>query len=54
MEAAASPEAMHLAHDIELVFAESTSGYLTPDDLRADLLEIAQRAKPSAKAAISA
>jgi hypothetical protein len=54
MEATASPEAILFARDVELVFAESTSGYLTPDELRADLLEIAQRAQPSPETAIRA
>lgn len=54
MEATASPEAILLARDVELVFAESTSGHLTADELRADLLEIARRAEPSTEAAISA
>jgi hypothetical protein len=53
MEATASPEAILLARDIELVLAESTSGYLTPDELRADLTEIARRPKARANAAIS-
>lgn len=54
MEATASPDAMNLAHDIELVLAELSSGFLTPDELRADLQEIAQRPKASEKAAIIA
>jgi hypothetical protein len=54
MEATASPEAVLLARDIELVLAEATSGYLTRDELRADLGEIAKRPKASAKSAITA
>lgn len=54
MEATAAPEAMQLAYDIELVFAELSSEFLTPAELRAELTELAQRPKASAKAAISA
>jgi hypothetical protein len=45
---------MQLAYDIELVLAESTSGYLTPDELHADLLEIGKRANLSTEAAVRA
>ena len=41
----AAPSAdLQLAYDIELVLAEASSGYLTPDELRADLQELLDRA----------
>lgn len=51
IEAAASPAAVELARDIELVLAEATGGYLTRDELRSDLSRLAQH--PRAKTAIS-
>lgn len=50
MEATASREAVLLVRDVELALAESTSGYLTREELRADLSAIAH----PPKAAISA
>lgn len=52
METRAFPQAVQHAYSIELVLAEFSSGFLTPDQLRADLLEIAERANVAAEAAI--
>jgi hypothetical protein len=44
-EGAKSSEEMQLAYDIELVLAEASSGYLTPEELRADLQNLLDRAE---------
>ncbi len=54
MEETASPDAVQLAYAIELVLAELTSGYLTPDQLRANLRTIADDARLHEKAIINA
>ncbi len=54
MEATASSDAVQLAYSVELVLAEFSSGFLTPDELRSDLLEIAESADSTAEATISA
>lgn len=51
---AASPQAVQLADDITLVLAELSSGFMTFDELRADLLEIAKREPSDTEAAIGA
>jgi hypothetical protein len=43
-EDAAHWEALQLAYDVELVLAEESSGHLTPEELRADLQELVDRA----------
>ena len=53
MEATASPEAVQFAYSLELVLAEYSTGFLTPNELRSDLLEIAEPANTTAKASIS-
>jgi len=54
MEETASPHAVQLACAIELVLAELTSGYLTPNQRRADLRNIADDAPLHVKTTISA
>lgn len=54
LEASASPAAVDLAYSIELAFAEYFGGYLTPQQLRAELLEIGEYANISAEAPVSA
>ena len=49
----ASSDAENLAYSIELVLAEYSGGYLTPDQLRSDLHEILKSADAGAKAAVS-
>lgn len=39
-----------LAYDVELVLAEASSGYLTPDELRSDLQALLDRASVAAPA----
>ena len=39
-----------LAYDIELVLAEASSGYLTPEELRSDLEALLERASVDAPA----
>jgi hypothetical protein len=53
VEATASPEAVQFAYSLELVLAEFSSGFLTLDQLRSDLIEIAESANTS-EAAIGA
>lgn len=48
MEATASSAATQRAYAIELTLAEFSSGFLTPGQLRADLLEIAEGAGAAA------
>jgi len=54
MEETASPAAVQLVYSIELVLAELSSGFLPLDQLRADLLEIAERANTTTEAAVGA
>ena len=44
-----SPD-QQLAYDVELVLAEASSGYLTPDELRSDLQALLDRASVVATA----
>ena len=44
-----SPD-QQLAYDVELVLAEASSGYLTPDELRSDLQALLDRASLGAPA----
>jgi hypothetical protein len=44
-EGAKSSEEMQLAYDIERVLAEASSGYLTPEELRAGLQNLLDRAE---------
>ena len=53
MEATASPDTAQFAYSLELVLAEFSSGFLTPAQLRADLIEIAESANTT-EAAIGA
>ena len=54
MDERASPSAVQLAYAIELVLAELSSGYLTPEQLRADLISIAESETVKGAAAVGA
>lgn len=52
MEATASSEAVQFAYAVELALAEFSSGFLTPEQLEADLLELANSANTVVEATI--
>lgn len=53
MEATASPAAVQFAYSLELTLAEFSSGFLTPGQLRSDLIDLAESAHTT-EAAIGA